>query len=203
MSDIRALNEAAVRHSMAIVGRVTPDDLRRPTPCAAWTLADLLGHMTVQHRGFAAAAAGDGATLAHWRFEPAGADAVERYLEASEQVIAAFAAAGEEFTLPEFGDPAPTYPARTAMSFHFIDYVVHAWDVARAIDVEYVLAPELADPALRIALNVPNAERRLRPGAAFVPALETPGGAADEAPALDRVLLWLGRDPEWRADGDR
>jgi uncharacterized protein (TIGR03086 family) len=201
MSDIRALNEAAVRHSMDIVGRVTPDDLGRATPCAAWTLADLLGHMTVQHRGFAAAAAGDGADLAHWRFEPAGDDAVERYLQASEQVIAAFAVAGEEFTLPEFGDPAPSYPAHVAMSFHFIDYVVHAWDVARAIDVEYVLAPELADPALRIALNVPNAERRLRPGAAFVPALETSAGDADSGSALDRVLLWLGRDPEWPAQG--
>jgi len=201
MSDIRALNETAVRHSMDVVARVTAEDLGRPTPCAAWTLADLLGHMTVQHRGFAAAAAGDGAELAHWRFEPAGADAVERYLEASEHVIAAFAKAGDEFTLPEFGDPAPTYPARTAMSFHFIDYVVHGWDVARAVDVEYVLAPELAEPALRIALNVPNAERRLRPGAAFVPALEATA-AHDDAPALDRVLLWLGRDPEWRPGGD-
>jgi uncharacterized protein (TIGR03086 family) len=196
MSDIRALNETAVRHSMDVVARVTPDDLGRPTPCAAWTLADLLGHMTVQHRGFAAAA-GDGATLGQWTFAPAGPDAVDRYLEASELVIAAFATAADDFTLPEFGDPAPSYPADTAMSFHLIDYVVHAWDVARTIDAEYELDPELAEPALRIALNVPNAERRLRPGAAFVPALEAPAGD-DGSPALDRILLWLGRDPEWR-----
>lgn len=195
MSDIRALNEDAVRRSMAVVARATPAGLGRATPCAGWTLADLLGHMTVQHRGFAAAARGDGAPMEHWRFAPAGADGVERYLAASEDVIAAFATAVDEFVLPEFGDPAPTYPAATAIGFHFIDYVVHAWDVARTLGDEYELAPELAEPALRIALNVPNGERRLRPNAAFVPALDA--GADEGAPAMERILLWLGRDPEW------
>lgn len=32
--------------------------MSRPTPCAGWSLRDLLARMTVQHRGFAAAAAG-------------------------------------------------------------------------------------------------------------------------------------------------
>jgi gas vesicle protein len=40
------------------VTQLTPADLTRPTPCAGWTLHGLLAHMTTQHYGFAAAAAG-------------------------------------------------------------------------------------------------------------------------------------------------
>src|SRR5260221_3176402 len=138
MTDIRSLNERAVRSSMDIVRQATPTDLGRP----GWTLADLLGHMTVQHRGFAAAAQGVGADLAIWEFETARADAVEQYLAASEQVIAAFATpevlAGS-FVLPELGDPAapPKFPAKMAIGFHFIDYLVHGWDVARTLGIPY------------------------------------------------------------------
>jgi uncharacterized protein (TIGR03086 family) len=198
MTDIREMNALAVRDSMDVVAEVRVTDLGRVTPCAGWDLADLLGHMTVQHRGFAAAARGDGADLARWKFAPAGEDAVERYLEASEEVLAAFAALDDAldfvFDLPEFKIRPPRFPARTAIGFHFIDYVVHAWDVAATLGVPYVLRPELEETALRVALAVPNEDNRLADGAAFVPALDT----AEDAPALDRVLRYLGRTPDWR-----
>ena len=56
--DVRELDRRAVRASVDMVAKVTIEDLGRPTPCAGWTLADLLAHMTAQHRGFAAAAEG-------------------------------------------------------------------------------------------------------------------------------------------------
>ena len=205
MTDIRDANAVAVRDSMDVVSKVRVADLGRPTPCAGWTLADLLGHMTVQHHGFAAAARGDGADLRHWEFAPAGEDAVERYLEASKLVLTAFAEVDDEletsFDLPEFKVDPPRFPARLAIGFHFIDYVVHAWDVAVTIGAPYELRPELEQEALRVALAVPNADNRLAPGAAFVPALAEPesqNGGAETAPTLDRVLRYLGRDPQWR-----
>ncbi|MBW8805960.1 MAG: TIGR03086 family protein [Catenulispora sp. 13_1_20CM_3_70_7] len=200
MTDIREMNALAVRDSMDIVKQVQVTDLTRPTPCAGWTLADLLGHMTVQHRGFAAAARGDGAQLAHWEFTAAGDDAVERYLAASEDVLAAFAALDDDLEfvldLPEFKIDPPRFPARRAIGFHFIDYVVHAWDVAATLGVPYVLRPELEEPALEVALAVPNEDNRLADGAAFVPALD----GADSGSPLDRVLRHLGRTPDWRPD---
>ena len=39
----------------AVVQHVTDEDLDRPTPCAGWTVADLLAHEVGQHLGFAAA----------------------------------------------------------------------------------------------------------------------------------------------------
>ncbi|MEY9907703.1 uncharacterized protein (TIGR03086 family) [Catenulispora sp. MAP12-49] len=198
MTDIRDLNARAVRDSMDVVRQVQVGDLGRPTPCEGWTLADLLGHMIVQHRGFAAAARGDGAEMKHWEFAPAGDDAVEQYLAASEEVLAAFAAVGEEldavFDLPEFKIDPPRFPASRGIGFHFIDYVVHAWDVAVTLGVDYELRPELADEALRITLAVPNGDNRTIDAAAFVPALDIP----EDASTLDHILLYLGRTPGWR-----
>jgi uncharacterized protein (TIGR03086 family) len=199
--DITTLNSRAVRHSMEIVEGATVVDLGRPTPCAGWTLADLLGHMTAQHRGFAAAAEGDGQDLAHWEVRPAGDDEVKQYLEASERVLAAFAAPGvldSEFTLPEFPVDPPVFPARLAIGFHFIDYVVHGWDVARTLGLPFDPDPELLEPALKVALAVPGGDSRLRVGAAFGPALDDADTDADDAiGTMDRILLLLGRSPKW------
>src|ERR1700744_1472971 len=65
--DVRPLHRIAVLASVDVVSAVTADDLAKPTPCAGWNLADLLAHMTVQHRGFAAAARGHGADEAVWQ----------------------------------------------------------------------------------------------------------------------------------------
>ena len=65
--DVRPLHRIAVLASVDVVSAVTADDLAKPTPCAGWNLADLLAHMTVQHRGFAAAARGHGADEAIWQ----------------------------------------------------------------------------------------------------------------------------------------
>ncbi|MGV9273436.1 TIGR03086 family metal-binding protein [Streptomyces griseosporeus] len=195
LDSIRASDARAVRDSVAVVRRVTPDDLTRPTPCAAWNLGDLLEHMTVQHRGFAAAARGAGADIAPWKPEQPGPGTIRRYLTAADEVIEAFAevtAADQEFTLPEFGTDA-VFPAVRAIGFHFIDYVVHAWDVARALGVPFAPSPDLLDAALPLALAVPDGTHRRRPNAAFAPA--QPHSTLQDP--LARILLHLGRSPSW------
>ncbi|GAA2598658.1 TIGR03086 family metal-binding protein [Actinomadura fulvescens] len=193
MTDIRDLDRQAVRTSVDIVSALTGADLDRPTPCESWTVSELLAHMTVQHHGFAAAAHGEGGDLAKWAVQPLAADPVQAYAEAAETVIAAFAEPGaldRRFTLAEF--EGASFPAPMAMSFHFIDYVVHGWDMARALDLPFELADDLAEPALKIALAVPDDERRRRPDAPFRPALST-----DQESPLDRILTHLGRSPAW------
>jgi uncharacterized protein (TIGR03086 family) len=192
--DLLELHRRVVRTSIDIVSRVTVADLERATPCSEWNLGDLLAHMTVQHRGFAAAA-GEGADLAVWQVRPLGDQAVAAYVAAAEGVIAAFGADGvleREFALPEI-TTRMTFPAARAIGFHFIDYVVHGWDVARSIDVPYTLHPDVTETALRIAQEVPDGPERLRPGAAFRPGLVAPAGAGP----LEVILAALGRSPAW------
>jgi len=184
-----------VESSVAVVEHVGPSDLARPTPCAGWGLADLLAHMVVQHDGFAAAARGEVTELADWEPRPVGDDVVAVYRKAARGVVDAFAAcdAEAELWLPEvrggIGIPAPT-----ALGFHLVDYVVHAWDVAASLGIANAFMPDddVAAHALDVAREVPDGEARAVPGAAFAPALAGDGGGA-----LAETLRLLGRDPAW------
>lgn len=202
-SDIRPLHHRAVAASVDVVAGVTPEDLDRPTPCAGWDLADLLAHMTVQHYGFAAAARGQGADLAVWdpatvadavRADPAGA-----YSAAATDVLAAFEADGvldATFAIPEFG-PGATVPGAMAIGFHFVDYVVHAWDVARSLGVAFTPAADVLSGVLPLALAVPDGDFRTAPNSPFAQALEASTTAGD----FDRLLAHLGRSPGWAPAG--
>jgi uncharacterized protein (TIGR03086 family) len=196
-SDIRPFHRIAVLNSIALVDSVRAADLDAPTPCAGWKLADLLAHMTAQHRGFAAAARGFGADADVWRADevmgaitaaPAGT-----YADAARDVLAAFAddaAIQASFALPEFG-PNATFPGAIAIGFHFIDYVVHGWDVAESLGVAYPLPDDVVYAALPLAFAVPDGDFRETPGAPFSRAVDTPS-----ATNLDRILRHLGRSPD-------
>jgi uncharacterized protein (TIGR03086 family) len=197
--DLIELDATAVRASVDLVAQLAPADLTRPTPCAGWTLYGLLAHMATQHYGFAAAAAGQ-ERLGPWRLRRLGPDPVQDYRAAAETVLAAFAAdgvLGREFTLPEF-TPRQRFTAAQAISFHFIDYVVHSWDVARALGLPVSFGPGLLAAAQGVASEVPGGEARLRPGAAFAPAVPLPGpGEGRGDGGLDEIVALLGRSPAW------
>lgn len=191
---IVALDAAAVRASVELTGRARPADMARPTPCADWTLHGLVSHMAAQHYGFAAASAGDG-DPARWLPRRLGTDPAAEYRASAEAVLAAFSADGvvrRQFPLPGFA-AGPLFPARQAISFHFVDYVVHSWDVARALGLEARFTPELLEAAVRVAEAVPDGGTRLAPGSAFAPAVAWRGGSL-----LDRVVAALGRSPGWK-----
>ena len=191
--DFVSLDAQAVRASVDLVAQMTQQDLERPTPCADWTLHGLLRHMIAQHHGFAAAAGGDG-DLERWRIRPLGEDPVAAYRAAAECVLTAFAGDGvldRDFPLPEIKQGL-LFPARQAISFHFVDYVVHSWDVARTLDVPVDLDPALLDVALTVAEAVPGGDARVAPGAAFAPPVAWSGGSR-----LDQVVAILGRWPGW------
>jgi len=195
--DIVTLDAQAVRASVDLVAQITAQDLARPTPCADWTLHDLLRHMIAQHHGFAAAAGGDG-DLAQWQIRPLVGDPVAAYRAAAERVLAAFAGDGvldRDFPLPEFKQGL-MFRARQAISFHFVDYVVHSWDVARTLDLPVHLDPALLDVALSVAEAVPGGDARLAPGAAFAPRVAWSGEAQ-----LDKIVAILGRLPDWERPG--
>jgi uncharacterized protein (TIGR03086 family) len=202
LPDVRPFHRVAVSNSVSLVDTVRPADLGAPTPCAGWKLIDLLAHMTVQHRGFAAAARGFGGRADAWRAESVvdavSADPSGTYADAVSDVMAAFAddtVLEASFALPEFG-PGAVFPGAMAIGFHFIDYVVHGWDVAESLGVPYVLPDEVVDAALPLALLVPDGEERESPGAPFAHAVDGP-----VATDLDRLLRHLGRTPNWRARG--
>ncbi|MGW6062738.1 TIGR03086 family metal-binding protein [Streptomyces sp. NPDC055189] len=204
MTDLIALDRIAVRESLRVLSAARDTDWERPSPCAGWTLRDLVSHMAAQHHGFAAAARGSGADRTYWIAPDLGRDPFKIYEESARHVLAAFAeeAEGTErgalgtqqgvlergFTLPEIGG---TFTGRIAVGFHFLDYVVHAWDVATTIGITVDLARPVVGAALEIARRVPKDPEHRGPGTAFAPVLPTP----EDASPLEEMLALLGRSP--------
>jgi uncharacterized protein (TIGR03086 family) len=189
------LDARVVRATVGLVSQASRADLARPTPCAGWTLGDLIGHMTAQHYGWTAAAAGHGADLSRWQPGPPAADPVGEYAAAAGRVLEAFGADGvldREFALPEIS-PVLRFPAAQAIGFHFIDYLVHGWDVARSLGLAYQPEAGVLAAALPIAQAVPGGSARTRHGAPFGPGLPV----SPQAGPLDQILALLGRSPAW------
>jgi uncharacterized protein (TIGR03086 family) len=184
-----------MRESVKLVELIHDDQWVLPTPCAQWDLRQLVEHMTLENRGFAAAARGETEDSSVWT-DRNFTDLRGDYAESAERVVAAF---GEPEVLQgEFWLPLLTrdrmFPARQAVSFHLLDYVVHGWDVATSLrqPVEYpanivALVREIADR------EVPDGPRRLRPGASFQPAIAPQEGDS----ALESLVAVLGRSPRW------
>lgn len=194
--DLRPHDRLALDLAGEAIDRVAPGQLGVPTPCPPWTMADLLIHMISQNKRFAAAARGtdpdeasplDGGEL--------GDDPAAAYAASVVDVTDAFAApdiAGRRMVLPELPGPMPG-PA--AIGFHFTDFLVHGWDVARSAGLPFAPEEGLTAVALGLAARIPDEARG--PGAAFGPAV-TVGPGAD---AFDRLLGLAGRDPRWNAPG--
>ncbi|MBH0779578.1 TIGR03086 family metal-binding protein [Nocardia bovistercoris] len=187
---------AAVRVSIELVDHVTTADLRTSTPCADWTLHGLLTHMIAQHRGFAAAAHGNGDPQL-WKTRPLGPDPAAEYRTAAESVLAAFAepdVLAREFPLPEFS-PTHPFPGSQAVIFHFIDYVVHSWDVAATLALPVRFDPAVLTAAHTVVAVIPGGPSRRAPGAPFAPEVPWSGGGT-----LDEIVAMLGRAPDWTRD---
>src|SRR2546430_8329475 len=191
--DIRTLDRRALDATGRIMVQVSPDRLDAPTPGAEWDLRALLVHMAGNNNGFAEGADGRAADPAVWTGRKLGADVIGEYLKSADRVRSAFAddeLLGRTIAVHGFG----TYPSQDAIGMHFIDYLVHGWDVARAAGVEYPLDEELCLAVLAMGEAWPAGSPRIwGPGAPFGHPVPVPDGA----PAFARMLGFLGRSRDW------
>ncbi|CAM5383161.1 TIGR03086 family metal-binding protein [Streptomyces canus] len=199
--DVVELDRIAVQEASRVVESARDGDdgdWERETPCAGWNLRRLVAHMTAQHHGFAAAARGVGGDPGYWREQEVTAEPAHAHRAAADAVLGAFAETGvleREFVLPELGGG---FPGRTAIAFHFVDYVVHAWDVAATLGVRLHLTDEVLTAALAVARRVPTDPAGRGPGFAFAPALKVAEGTGP----LEETLRLLGREPQaWPGAG--
>ncbi|MFB9840527.1 TIGR03086 family metal-binding protein, partial [Actinoallomurus acaciae] len=191
--DIRELDRRALAYAGQVIDDVGDGRLTLPTPCPDWTLHGLLRHIVGQNEGFAAAARGRGAALSVWRDGRLGADPPRAFAASAKLVNEAFGEEGvldRPFDLPEVRDGL-TIPG--AIGFHFLDTLVHAWDVAATVGAAWEPDGELVTAALGIAAQVPRDPESRGPGLAFEPVIAVPVGLPDG----DRLLAVLGRSPGW------
>jgi uncharacterized protein (TIGR03086 family) len=203
MSDLVAHHRAAMETSITVVEHLVAADLLRPTPCAGWSLEQLLAHMIGQNHGFAVAAASPeaGRDRASFADRVVGDHPVAAYAGSAWRVIHAFADSdllSRTMYLPEVRG-GMTFPARVAIGFHLVDYVVHSWDVARSLDTAVDFNDDVLATARAVAEWVPEQAKGVGDDTPFRPAVRSDGGSV-----LDQIVATLGRSPDWAppmADG--
>lgn len=176
-TDLRPLHRRALAAATPVLDGVRAADLAAPTPCAGWDLLALLGHVIGQNHGFAAAVEAPDAPVSAFADRPPAPDGTAAAWAASAaRLTAAFDAADldRRVLLAELSSEN-RFPVATVVGFHLLDTVVHAWDVATALDIPFRPDDELVAATLTVAKAVPTGATRQRPGATFAPVLPDDG----------------------------
>ena len=170
-----------------IVAGVRPEHLAEPTPCRDWDVRLLLNHIIGGNHMFADVARGGTVEASGEMDDYTRPDPGSNYLASAELVLAAWSEPGvmERRCRMPFGE----IPAPAAVSIHFLDVVVHGWDLARATGQDTSIEPDLAAEALDISHGFLSPE--LRQLGAFGP--EIPASADD--PLHERLVAFMGRRP--------
>ncbi|GFE26069.1 hypothetical protein Sliba_65220 [Streptomyces nigrescens] len=176
--------EQVTRDVAALVAAVRPEDLALPTPCAGWSVRQLLDHMVWENlmaTSIAEDAPRDDHTADHL-----GDDHRAAFDDSVRAALAAFTGSG---MLRRTYGP---YEAPGAMIVQqvVVELLAHGWDLARATGAPTGLAPEAAEETLAAARRIYGAAPRTE-GSSFAPERPAPPGAS----ATDRLAAFLGRDP--------
>ena len=189
--------EPATRTLARLVVSVRDDQLDAPTPCTETRLGALLDHVDGLSQAFTAAAT---KTALEVGSQAPSADATRlgpdwrsRIPERLATLAEAWRDPGAWTGMTEAG--GVELPGEVAGFVALNEVIVHGWDVAVASGQPYSCDEALVEGALRFVrpavLENPNGSPGL-----FGPPVPVP----DDAPMLDRLLGFTGRDPSWRGE---
>jgi len=175
----------------AVVDNIEPGQLDNPSPCEAWTVREVLNHITGGAEMFALCVR-DGSAPEEMLGELMTGDRLGDDYKASFHRAAD--AANESFAIPGVMDrivklPFGEMPAGMALNIAIFDVTTHAWDLAKATGQSTDLDPEVAEVAYQVAQNMLSDD--LRNSGMFGPAVKAP----DDLPPADRLAALAGRTP--------
>ena len=172
------LLERSLAYTRVLLADVRPDNLRRPSPCAGWTLGRLLAHMEDGLDAFTEAARGH----VHVVPPPPTSTRVDAMREKACALLGAWTQAGP--TAVTVGDTALHAPLLVATAA--LEITVHGWDVGQATGRRSSIPQELARGLLPVARQVVHpTDRGVRFGDVVT---ATSRGSYDE-----QLLAFLGR----------
>lgn len=185
MDPIDAL-ERSWHEGASVVAGVTAEDLTRPTSCAGWDVKQLLNHtlgecqmMTLVNQGEPSGndrgdLVGDGRGLS------------ETWARLGAENVASWRSSGLEGKRSYFYG---TFPAAASAAINLGEVLVHTWDLARGIDVDFELDPDLVTLVYGLYSSFPL--DGMRAGGMLAAEVSVP----IDAPVSERMLGLLGRQP--------
>jgi len=183
----------AARTMATLVTGVTDSQLDAPTPCPAYTLADMLDHVGGLSLAFTAAAQKELGAYTSQAPAPDGARLGEDWRTRIPQQLTALA---EAWRSPDAWQGMTQaggvdLPGQAAGIVALNELVVHGWDVAVASGQPYDGDPASLQACLEFVSTFDAPTDGSGPFGPPVP-------VRDDAPLLDRLVGSTGRDPRWR-----
>jgi uncharacterized protein (TIGR03086 family) len=176
-----------------ILAGVSASQLGLATPCDDWRVGDLIDHIVGAAEFFADVAEQRASAEEREWLSYADGDFVTSFGESARRILTAFEAPGamdRTMMLPT----GPT-PGSRCIEVVIGEMFIHGWDLARATG--QAMAPPAGEcvAVWLLASGWPAlcAEVRAADASVFALALDVP----DDAPAVDRLAAFLGRDPGW------
>lgn len=172
-------NAAAV--AAEVVGRISVGELRLPTPCTEWNVAEVADHLVGGVANLAARLRGE-----EPKEEAFGPDFRADLGEAVAETRAAFALPGvfERLVDTPFGEQ----PAPMLIDLRTAELLVHSWDLAAATGQSTDFAPELSEQCLAQWRGLLGDGPRPEPSP-----IGQPLQAPPEATPADRLAAFFGR----------
>ena len=178
---------AAHDSTSSVLANVTPEQMSGSTPCASWSVLDVVNHVVGGSHYMAHAMETGQAPDGYPEFDQA--DYLASYQQGAERSVLAFDAPGaldKDVVLP-FG----TMPGSAVLNLAALDTFTHGWDLAKATGQSTDLDPVLAANLLEVAKQtVPDGFRGDDGVMPFAPAVLD---AKPTCPA-DELAAFLGRD---------
>jgi|1186.fasta_scaffold318163_2 uncharacterized protein (TIGR03086 family) len=183
-----------------LVAAVRAEQWDEPTPCADWSVRQLVNHLVGGNRLVTRVLSGEPlpppdqlGRRAH--VDQLGTDPADAFRTTAEAMLAAFGRPGvleRAHTLP-----VGTLPGPAVVHLRIVETLVHGWDLACAIGRPVPFPDELA--AAELAFSQDLLGRLPEERQPFARSQPVP----DDAPAIDRLVALLGRSPEQCQIGGR
>jgi uncharacterized protein (TIGR03086 family) len=174
-----------------IVDTVHRDQLGDATPCTKWNIADLINHIIGAAEFFGdLGEQGSSPEDAEWPTYTDG-DYATFFANQSRRLLAAFSEPGVMDRLMEL--PTGPSPGSLVIQVATGEIFVHGWDLAKAAGQELPSDRGVAEALWASEWPALSAAVRNEHPSVFAP--EVP--VADERPVIDRLVAFLGRNPDW------
>ncbi|MER7842865.1 TIGR03086 family metal-binding protein [Kitasatospora sp. NPDC096077] len=187
VQDARPQYLTALGQLEKLFATVTPADLERPTPCAEFTLRQLLNHVVGGIHRFAYLGEGGRAEDVVAAIEDPSDDGWSAALGRAAARATAAWADDAKLGRPTFA-PWGEAPGAVVVGGYVMETATHCWDIATALGTGFVLDDGLAHTALAVAELVLPPEARVE-GVPFSPVRPV----ADGADVHTRLAAWTGR----------
>jgi uncharacterized protein (TIGR03086 family) len=204
-TDPRTVFAHAVATAGAAIAAVRPDQLTEPTPCDQFDVRALMGHLLVVLRRVALLGEGSDPMALPRVVEGVADDGWhDAWTSDAHRVQAAWT---DDATLTRtMVLPWAEAPGAAMLAMYTSELCVHTWDLASATGQQPAWNEQVVQVALEAALRaLPSGDREAAFAAiaADLPASVVAGGrpfgnqvaVADDAPVIDRLVAWYGRQP--------